>query len=297
MVIEESPKSADSSSTPVGEDEQPRISQQELRRRVSRMRYDHSTGEEISYPKLNSAEALKDWLPRMETELSASGIPQTQWSDAAILFLEGSVNIAMRAQRQRRTDTGILVWPWDEFTTALLEVVVEDTKPSALEIFRKEHPVATTTAAVAAGTGLVVVGSTMLAPALVVGGLHAIGFTAGGVAGGSIAAGLHSAFYGMSAIGTIAAGATILNSRTDEDDSNPGPPESLDGRASRTPSPHPIIEDKGSNSKPSESTAEMESCTPSPHPIIEDKGSNSKPSESTAGMESCTSSTPPQYEH
>ncbi|KAF8971188.1 hypothetical protein BDZ97DRAFT_1651552, partial [Flammula alnicola] len=122
------------------------------------------------------------------------------------------------------------------------------------------------------GTGLVVAGSTVLAPALFVGGLNAIGFTAGGVAGGSIAAGIHSAFYGgaatglfsvcqsigatsvaasggsiMSALG-IAAGATILNSRKDGDDSNPRPPESLDGRASRTSSPPPSrIDGKDSN--------------------------------------------------
>ena len=46
--------------------------------------------------------------------------------------------------------------------------------------FREDHPIAATVAT----AGLVTAGGLFLAPAIVVGGLNAVGFTASGVAGG-----------------------------------------------------------------------------------------------------------------
>lgn len=57
-------------------------------------------------------------------------------------------------------------------------------EPSVIKKFQQEHPIATTAAKVALGTGLVIGGTTVLAPAIVVGALNAVGFTASGVVGG-----------------------------------------------------------------------------------------------------------------
>jgi hypothetical protein len=113
--------SNESSVPPV--DESTGISQKELRRRVARVRHDQTTGELVPFPNLDSEEALVDWLFRIETDLEDAGIPHAQWSDAAILFLDGPVNMAMRQLRQLRVQEELDLWPWDEFVTALLEVL------------------------------------------------------------------------------------------------------------------------------------------------------------------------------
>lgn len=54
---------------------------------------------------------------------------------------------------------------------------------SGIQNFRKDHPI-TATAVTVAGVGLVTAGSMVLAPAILVGGLNAVGFTESGVAAG-----------------------------------------------------------------------------------------------------------------
>ncbi|CAA7266431.1 unnamed protein product [Cyclocybe aegerita] len=213
------------------------------------------TGETLSYPQPTSVN-LSAWLFRVERDLKDAGIPQAQWSDAMILLLEGEMNMAMRQRRQARRDLGVEVWDWAGFCKALEEVLGDigiravslaekyrhllslAGRPSFLQQLREYHPIATKVV----GVGLVAVGGAALAPAIVVGGLNALGFTAAGVAGGSIAAGLQSVFYGgattglfslcqsigataaaptlasvLSAIRTVVAGATILVSESKDD--------------------------------------------------------------------------------
>jgi hypothetical protein len=55
-----------------------------------------------------------------------------------------------------------------------------DCRPTGIQSFREDHPIATTVV----NAGLVTVGGLFLAPAIIVGGLNAVGFTASGVAGG-----------------------------------------------------------------------------------------------------------------
>lgn len=99
------------------------ISQKELRRCVAGIRHDQTTGELVPFPNLDSEEALYDWLFRIETDLEDAGIPHAQWSDAAILFLDGPVNMEMRQLRQLRVNEELNLWPWDEFITALHDVL------------------------------------------------------------------------------------------------------------------------------------------------------------------------------
>ena len=49
-----------------------------------------------------------------------------------------------------------------------------------IQKLREDHPVATTVA----GTGLVIAGGAVLGPAMVIGGLNAVGFTSSGIAAG-----------------------------------------------------------------------------------------------------------------
>ncbi|KAF7317444.1 hypothetical protein HMN09_00481100 [Mycena chlorophos] len=88
-----------------------------------------------------------------------------------------------------------------------LEKIRNPVKPTgALAQFREEHPVA----AVAAGVGIAVA-APIVAPMAMVGALHAVGFGAGGVAAGSLAAGLQVAMRGGFAIASsIGAGGAAL---------------------------------------------------------------------------------------
>ena len=55
-----------------------------------------------------------------------------------------------------------------------------DCRRNRIQSFREDHPIAATVAT----AGLVTAGSLFLAPAIIVGGLNAVGFTASGIAGG-----------------------------------------------------------------------------------------------------------------
>lgn len=163
-------------------------------------------------------------------------IPRHQWADAAILYLVEPLNMLMRQQRARRMEVGEdEIWTWKDFHTSLYQVLEERDSSSGIQNFRKDYPLAATAVTVA-GVGLVTAGSMVLAPAILVGGLSAVGFTESGVAAGSIAAGIQSSVYGglttglfstcqsigatwavgsgsaiVSGIGSLVAGATVLS--------------------------------------------------------------------------------------
>ncbi|KAJ3501931.1 hypothetical protein NLJ89_g9118 [Agrocybe chaxingu] len=266
---EETSTSGSSATTNTSPSPPPLLSTQELHRRVTGICFDARTGEDIAYLQPTLVD-LPPWLFRVERDLKDAGIPQAQWSDAAILFLEGEVNMAMRQRRQARRDLGVEVWDWVGFCKALEEVLgdigiravslaekykyllLSAGRPSFLRQLREDHPTATKVV----GIGLVAAGGVALAPVVVVGGLNALGFTAAGVASGSIAAGLQSVFYGgattglfslcqsigataaaptlasaVSAAGTVVAGATILGSDSKGDEAEDG----SEGDASNQP--------------------------------------------------------------
>ncbi|KAF8168550.1 hypothetical protein B0H34DRAFT_670694 [Crassisporium funariophilum] len=83
--------------------------------------------------------------------------------------------------------------------------------------FRESHPKVALASAVA-GAGLIIAGSTVLIPAAAVASLNAVGFTASGVAAGSVASAAQSTFWGASTGGLFstfqAVGATSVASST-----------------------------------------------------------------------------------
>jgi len=155
----------------------------------------------MEFPPLNSIDDLPEWIARVEEDLG-DVIPRSQWADAAIIYLVGYEALKMRQQRERRMEAGASdIWIWEDFQKSLSQVLEERDSRTGMQTFREDHP----TAATVATAGLVTAGSLLLAPAIVVGGLSAVGFTASGVAGGSIAAGLQSTFYGGMTTGLFSA--------------------------------------------------------------------------------------------
>ncbi|KAF8168549.1 hypothetical protein B0H34DRAFT_793131 [Crassisporium funariophilum] len=248
----------------MGNERPSKMSRVDLSRRISQNRLDLATGLVTPYPFLSCVSEFEAWIERVEADLTAWGIPESHWSDAAILLLadSASVNMAMRQQRSKREeDIGISVWSWDEFKLALARLLDERDSRTGMQTFREDFP-AVSTAATVAGAGLVVAGGAVLVPAIAIAGLNAFGFTAAGVAGGSAAAGLQSAVFGgfttglfslcqsigatsvvasagsiISAIGITAGGATIIAASQAEDD-DPDP-SGQDGPSSNAPPPPP----------------------------------------------------------
>ncbi|KAF8190070.1 hypothetical protein BJ912DRAFT_965649 [Pholiota molesta] len=234
----------------------------ELRRQVSKIRTDHSTGKDVPYPELRS-HTVDEWVSKFEFDLQVRSIPRSQWSNAAIIFLtsSGEVNMAMRERRHHRVQLGVLEWPWDEFKSQLYDAL--QNKPAYLQRFQQDHPTVTAVAAITAGTGLVIAGTTVLAPSLLVATLNTVGFTASGVGGGTLAAAIQSTFYGgattglfatcqsigataavasgsaiTSSIGAVAAGASILGFGKKKSDGQP-PGAGSDGSSNTTDTPPP----------------------------------------------------------
>ncbi|KIM47323.1 hypothetical protein M413DRAFT_440764 [Hebeloma cylindrosporum] len=178
---------------------------------------------------------LSRWILEFENAQNMTARPRSQWAGQAIIELKGAILVGseLREIRRLRHGEGILAWPWDEFKAALRKLVVaRDKKIRRLK-------------AIAGIIG----GGIALFPSVVV----AAGFTAGGVAAGSLAASIQSAFYGgattglfsllqsvgataapaaagtvLSAVGSIVAGTTVLGSGddddSDEDDDNRAEP-------------------------------------------------------------------------
>jgi hypothetical protein len=67
----------------------------------------------------------------------------------------------------------------------LISIFKSENKPAYLQQFQQDHPTVTAVTAIAAGTGLVIAGTTVLAPSLLVATLNTVGFTASGIGGGT----------------------------------------------------------------------------------------------------------------
>jgi hypothetical protein len=63
-----------------------------------------------------SEEHPQRWLDSIQTLCQRSFIPEIQWSDAAIYFLRGDLQIVMQAVKQR------LQWEWQDFKSTLIEI-------------------------------------------------------------------------------------------------------------------------------------------------------------------------------
>ncbi|KAJ7117451.1 hypothetical protein C8R44DRAFT_790750 [Mycena epipterygia] len=99
---------------------------------------------------------------------------------------------------------GVWRWDWAMFSRILVHIhdrVKKDAADLAKESqslgdvvrrFRKQHPYA----AAAAGLGLVAAGGITVTPAILVGTLNVMGFSASGIVGGSVAAGIQASVYG-----------------------------------------------------------------------------------------------------
>ncbi|KAJ7725431.1 hypothetical protein DFH07DRAFT_970874 [Mycena maculata] len=156
----------------------------------------------------NVDDDVKLWLSTICRGLKQRRIPSEHWVSVALHFMDDEprgvldgVQKMMRKLEGRNWD-----WDWDKFTCALIHIQEQMKKDAsentsigdALLRFRREHPYAAT----AASLGLVTVGGITVAPAILVGTLNLLGFSATGVVGGSIAASIQSAVYG----GAVASG-------------------------------------------------------------------------------------------
>ncbi|KAJ7142401.1 hypothetical protein C8R44DRAFT_760602 [Mycena epipterygia] len=153
-------------------------------------------------------EDVRMWLCGIRYGLKQRRIPSALWVDVASHFLGEEPRAVLdnveRMLGQLESREGTYHWDWDTFTRALIHVHDQVKKDAAdlendsqsigdnLRRFRTEHPYA----AAAAGLGLVAVGGITVAPAILVGTLNVLGFSASGVVGGSIAAWIQSTVYG-----------------------------------------------------------------------------------------------------
>lgn len=123
MIIEDFSTSIKGSPEPTQIDslssDRPILTQDELKRHVSHIRYDLTTAQIQFLVPLRCIQDLPGWQRAIEKEFVESEIDCMQWSDAAILFLEGDVNIEMRKRRSRRGGG----WIWEEFLGELSDVL------------------------------------------------------------------------------------------------------------------------------------------------------------------------------
>ena len=77
---------------------------------------------------------LTSWLARLEPILQDIGVPQKQWSDAAILFVEDhDLNIALRGKRNENlAEKGDTTCPWGDFVNALRDLLGSCISPYSL---------------------------------------------------------------------------------------------------------------------------------------------------------------------
>ncbi|RXW20924.1 hypothetical protein EST38_g4944 [Candolleomyces aberdarensis] len=178
-----------------------------------------------SYPFFKgSSKDLTSWFAIVERAAEENEIFDIQYSEAAIVFIQGDLAHVMEERQLRYLEkSGNLYWRWEEFKDDIRRVVLEaekimeeeaatplDKTKAAFERFRVEHPYIFASA----GAGLMVGGSLVIIPALGILALNAIGFTSTGVAGGSFAALIQSIFYRGATAGLFSilqsAGATAV---------------------------------------------------------------------------------------
>jgi len=155
------------------------------------------------YPCFDSGVSdLSPWFHDIESGSIDHSIPKQQWADAAIFFLTGDLKIVMQERRDQYIQkTEKHYWDWEDFKQDISHIVDEADKLKKTPLsnagdivsqLAQKHPYIVASA----GWGLIIGGSAVLVPALGLAALNAVGFTAGGVVGGSLAASLQSLFYG-----------------------------------------------------------------------------------------------------
>lgn len=167
---------------------------------------------------------LASWFEIVERACEENEIPDIQYAEAAIVFIQGDLCHVMEERRVRYLEnSGDAYWVWADFKDDIKRIIVEaekimaekrrtplDKTKDALEKLRSEHPYIFASA----GSALMIGGSFVIIPALGILALNAIGFTAAGVAGGSIAAFVQSVFYRGATAGLFSilqsAGATAV---------------------------------------------------------------------------------------
>ncbi|KAJ7084574.1 hypothetical protein B0H15DRAFT_386252 [Mycena belliarum] len=151
-------------------------------------------------------EDVEMWISGIRLGLKQRHVPRSLWVEIAYHFLGEEPQAVLTSMKATMTKLEVQEeWDWERFTRSLIviheQVKRDAAKPSIgddFHRFRKDHPYATA----AAGLGLVTVGGITVAPAILVGTLNIIGFSASGVVSGSLAAGIQSAVYG----GAVASG-------------------------------------------------------------------------------------------
>ncbi|KAJ7915837.1 hypothetical protein B0H13DRAFT_2452687 [Mycena leptocephala] len=163
----------------------------------------------------NTDEDVALWISEIRNGLEERDVPRTQWVPVALHFLGDGIRAVLdRVQQMMREleSTESWEWDWDKFTRALIHIhdqVKKKASQSDYGLTRmggalcrlRQQPVI----AAAAGLGLVTLGGVTVGPAILVGTLNLLGFSASGVVGGSIAAGIQSALYG----GYVASGSAF----------------------------------------------------------------------------------------
>ncbi|KAJ7712960.1 hypothetical protein B0H16DRAFT_1811710 [Mycena metata] len=186
-------------------------------------------------------EDVHKWITTMRAELERRSLPRTEWVSTATIFLGTRVRRILEEAKATSEWDGewesFTSWLRSTFNGASRlgydsKSQIEDDPPpytpntggpggggggpgggpggggggpgggpgghrSAFRRFREDYP----TAATAAAVGLAIT-APIAGPIVLVGALNAVGFGAGGVVAGSIAAGIQSAFYG----GAVASG-------------------------------------------------------------------------------------------
>ncbi|KAJ7609244.1 hypothetical protein DFH06DRAFT_1346556 [Mycena polygramma] len=157
-------------------------------------------------------EDVQMWLCGIRFGLKQRRVPPAAWVAVATHFLGAELREVMVEVEQRIASLGATdeVWNWDRFTCVLILIhdkVKKDAQDDSKTVgavvarLRQNHPVA----AAAAGIGLITLGGITVGPAVLVGTLNLLGFSASGVVGGSIAATIQSVVYG----GYVASGSAF----------------------------------------------------------------------------------------
>jgi len=144
----------------------------------------------------------QSWLNLIQTQSQDKFLPDTQWSDVAIYFLEGNLQKVMQTLRLQTPQ-----WDWQQFKSTLIEIWEASKKPidngnspeSKKPVGDGKSP------EFWAGVMLVGGGVVLAAPFVTLSALSLAGFSATGPVAGSLAAMTQSAVYGGATTGVFSA--------------------------------------------------------------------------------------------
>jgi len=150
------------------------------------------------------------WLSKIRLGCKMRGISRQRWTDVAMNFISGELKDVLMGMRKFMQESGQSEWSWESFETDLTGIceeakrnrnidIDENDSESGLKKFTREHPHLATTA----GIALIGTGSLIIAPALALGALNIVGFSAIGPVAGSLAAALQSVIYGGATTGVF----------------------------------------------------------------------------------------------